>query len=350
MKRVIYILFGLIISFFMFLFFLGLYLTGPVSKESKEITFEVKRGDAYSSIASRLKESNLIKSEFMYKLYVKLENPTKLEVCVHNLNSNLNLSDLITKLSQKCNANPDSVRVTIPEGKNLEQVAEIISKSVNKSKSEIFSVWTSDKFVDEAIAKYDFLTSDVKNNKVRYALEGYLFPSTYELLNKDVSAEYIAYKMLDQMDKIYKKYLSDIKNSEYSFHKIMTMASLVEYEAILDEDRALVAGVFYNRVEAGDRFGSCATLGYAIDEWKITYTYSDMQVDSPYNTYKYSGFPPGPGGMPGEKSIIAAIKPTDTNYYYFMANVCDVNDSKTYFSVTLAEHDRKSKEMLTCFR
>ena len=105
-----------------------------------------------------------------------------------------------------------------------------------------------------------------------------------------------------------------ILKSKYTFHQILTMASIVEYEAILDEERPKIAGVFYNRLEnpGYETVGllqSCATLGYAIDQWKLIYSYADFQVDSPYNTYRYKGLPIGPGGMPGEPSIKAAIYP-----------------------------------------
>lgn len=349
MKKIYYLIGIIIISFFM-ITSVFLFLLSPISNSKEKVLFEVKNGQTYSTLGSQLAKQKLIRSEFAYKLYIKMTNPKILEACTHQLSADLNVAELIKELSLSCNSNNEALKITIPEGKNLEQVAEIVSKSINKTKKELFTVWTSSEFVNKAIEKYDFLTDEIKNKKIRYSLEGYLFPSTYEIANKDVDAEYIAYKMLDQMDVIYKKYQKDIEKSKYTFHQIMTMASLVEYEAILDEDRALIAGVFYNRLDAKDRFGSCATLGYAINDWKITYTYKDMQVDSPYNTYKYPGFPPGPGGMPGEKSIEAAVKPTETKYYYFMANVCDVNDNKTYFSVTSAEHDRKSKEMLGCLR
>lgn len=349
MNRVIYIILSIIASFLAILAIL-FYLTTPVKKDGKSVKFSINKGDAYSNIATRLKDEGLIRSELMYKVYIKFEKPSRLEVCEHSIKRGLSFDGIIKTLSTSCTENTNAVRITIPEGKNLEQVADIISKKINLTKEELIKVWTSTSFVDSMIEKYEFLNNDVKDSKIRYALEGYLFPSTYEFLNKEVSGETIAIKMLDQTSKIYNKNKVAIEKSNYSFHEIMTMASLVEYEAILDEDRALVAGVFYNREEANDRFGSCATLGYAINKWKLSYSTKDTQVDSPYNTYKYPGFPPGPGGMPSEKSIEAAINPAETKYYYFLANVCDVKDKKTYFSNTLAEHNQKKQDLLGCLR
>ena len=93
-------------------------------------------------------------------------------------------------------------------------------------------------------------------------------------------------------------------------------------------------------------FTSCATLGYAIDQWKLIYSYADFQVDSPYNTYRYKGLPIGPGGMPGEPSIKAAIYPEKHDYYYFMANVCDLENKVSIFAKTNAEHERNKSRYL----
>ena len=129
-------------------------------------------------------------------------------------------------------------------------------------------------------------------------------------------------------------------------HEILTLASIVEHEAILEEDRPKIAKVFLNRLDMGMKLQSCATIGYAINEWKLTYTNSDLAVDSLYNTYKYYGLPVGPGGMPSEASIKAVIYPDDNDYLYFLANVFDSNSKQTYYSKTYAEHQQKCLQYL----
>ncbi len=326
---------------------------GPVSKNDTLKEIEITKGNSYLTISKLLKDNKLIKSESFYKIYIKIFKPEKLEVCTYKLSENMGVKKIIQELEKGCKTNPDVVRVTIPEGRHIEEIAEIMASKTNNTKEQLLKAWNDKKFIDELIQKYEFITDEVKNSKIRYALEGYLFPSTYELLNKNVSPEYIANLMLDQMDKIYQKYKDDIKKSKYTFHEILTMASIVEYEAILDEERPIIAGVFYNRLENPNyetvgKLQSCATLGYAINKWKLIYLDSDKAVDNPYNTYYYQGLPPGPGGMPGEKSIEAAIKPAKTDYYYFMANVCDPNNKKSEFSKTYAEHARKAKVLENC--
>ena len=145
--------------------------------------------------------------------------------------------------------------------------------------------------------------------------------------------------MLNKTDEILSKYKEDIK--DFSIHELLTLSSIVEHEAILDEDRPKIARVFINRLNNNMKLQSCATIGYAIDEWKISYTLKDLETDSFYNTYMYEGLPVGPAGMPGEKSIKAVIYPDDNNYLYFLADVYDKNSTKTYYSNTYKEHQNK---------
>lgn len=330
--------------------FLGIYnlQIGPVSKNATKVPFEVPKSSTYLTIADDLKEKHLIKDPFYYKLYIRLNHPKELQAGKYLLDETMGVKGIIEVLESGSNYNPDVVTLQVPEGKTIEEVAEYASEVTNNTKEELLSVWDSEEFVKKAMEEYWFVTEDVLNPDIRHPLEGYLFPSTYELSNKDVDAEYIAGKMLSQMGNVLEKYKADIEQSEYSIHELLTMASIVEYEAILDEDRPMVSGVFYNRLKEGMKFQSCATLGYAIDEWKITYSQKDLETDSPYNTYYYEGFPVGPGGMPSKESIEAAIYPTSHDYFYFMANVCDVTSKKTYFSKTLEEHEEKVRKYLTC--
>ena len=195
------------------------------------------------------------------------------------------------------------------------------------------------------IDKYWFLTDVIKKEGIRYSLEGYFFPDTYSIL-KESKIEDITYKMLDKMDEVLSKYKEEISNSKFNVHEILTLASIVEHEAILDSDRPMIAGVFINRLDKSMKLQSCATVGYAINEWKLSYNYKDLQTDSPYNTYFYAGLPIGPGNMPGELSIKAVLRPTKHDYYYFLANVNDKDSKKTYYSKTYLEHSQKCVKYL----
>lgn len=327
-------------------------MLSPISKNNNEIIVEVQSGQTYSSIADTLKEKDLIRSDFIFKLFIKLNNINHLEAGNYKLKQNMSTREIVSLLSEGESFNPDAIYLTIPEGKHMVEIATYISELTGKSKEVYLNVWNNSEFVDDVIEKYWFVTDTVKNSNVRYALEGYFFPSTYELLNKDVTPEYIAFKLLDQMALILDKYKEQITASNYNVHEILTLASIVEYEAILDKDRNIIAGVFFNRLNDGWKLQSCATIGYAIDEWKLTYTSADMAVNSPYNTYYYTGLPVGPGNSPSEKSIEAVLNPTESDYYYFMSDVCldgYGEDNKVYYSKTIDEHQSYINKYLTCF-
>lgn len=323
-------------------------MLSPTGKANEEIEFEVESGESFNTIIEDLKEEDLIKSEFFFKIFLKIKNPSNLDAGIYKLNKGMNAGDLVNTLSKRNTFNKDAINITIPEGKHISDIAEILGESTNTTKEMYLDAWKNSEFLDTLINKYWFITDEIKNDKIRYPLEGYFFPSTYELLNKDVTPEYVAYKLLDQMEVVLNKYKEKIEESNYTVHELLTLASMVEYEAVLDEDRALISGVFYNRLNNDMKLESCATVGYAIDEWKLSYTNADLKVDSPYNTYVYGGLPVGPANMPSEKSIIAAINPEGSEYYYFLGDVCS-EDGKTYYSKTLSEHEEKVSQYLTCY-
>jgi len=323
------------------------FMLSPKDKNDEMIIFEIKEGQTYYDVAKELEENNIIKSSIAFKLYLKINKINKVEAGPYNISSSYSIKEIIEIFDKGSNVNKNVVSITIPEGKHITDIASYVSKLSGRESSYYLDIWQSKEFLDEVIEKYWFITEEIKNKDIKYALEGYFFPSTYELLTSDETPEYIAYKMLDQMQIILNEYKDSIEKSNYSVHELLTMASIIEHEAILDEDRPLIASVFYNRLDDGMLLQSCATVGYAIDEWKLTYTESDLDTKSPYNTYYYSGLPVGPGNSPSKESIDAAINPAESKYYYFMADICSEN-SKTYFSINYNEHQKKVNKYLGC--
>lgn len=317
--------------------------TSSVSKDSFEVKITIPKESTYLSISNLLKENNLIRSESFYKIYIKIFKPNNLKAGIYTLNRNMNVKEIVDTLEG--NVKSEEITITIPEGKHIEEVAEIISSKINMSKEDILLYWQNEEVLNSLIDKYWFLTDVIKKEGIRYSLEGYFFPDTYSIL-KESKIEDITYKMLDKMDEVLSKYKEEISNSKFNVHEILTLASIVEHEAILDSDRPMIAGVFINRLDKSMKLQSCATVGYAINEWKLSYNYKDLQTDSPYNTYFYEGLPIGPGNMPGELSIEAVLRPTKHDYYYFLANVNDKDSKKTYYSKTYSEHRRKCVKYL----
>jgi len=203
---------------------------------------------------------------------------------------------------------PEVFHVTVPEGLTIKQTAEKVAEQTEGAVTAV-------EF--EAAAKeggydYGFLEGSGGN------LEGFLFPKTYEVTEVETGRDVVV-KMLDQFGK--ETGTLDWERAQaYNLtrYDILIIASMVEKEAKFPEERPIIASVIYNRLKAGMKLQICATVHYALGAWKPELTYSDLEVDSPYNTYKVSGLPPGPICNPGFESIRAALYPEETDYLYYL--------------------------------
>ena len=312
---------------------------GPVSSDSKEIIFEVKEGDTYYSIGGKLENEELINSEFMYKIYLKLNPPSeKLKVGEYYLRKNMNLKEIITTLSGKSISN--DIIITFKEGKNMRYIASVIAQNTNNTEEDVYSLLSDKEYLKELISEYWFIDDSILNSNIYYPLEGYLYPNTYNFKNKDVTVKEIFKTLLDEMAKQIEPYRNEIQSSKYSFHQLLTMGSIIELEAKNSSDRSMVASVFYNRLNSNMPLGSDVTTYYAA---KVEMSERDLyqyELDSvnPYNTRSstMSGkLPVGPICNPSSSSILAALKPSSSDYYFFVAD----KNGKVYYTKTNEEHN-----------
>ena len=316
-------------------------LTGSVSKDQTLKEFTVETGQNYYSIVNELKENNLIKSEFFYKLYIKIHKPQSLQAGKYYLSESMSVNDIVNKLSKGNSYNPNAIKITFKEGINMRKIAKLISENTVNSTEDVYDTLSDSKYLDSLIEKYWFLTDDIKNTNIYYSLEGYLFPDTYEFRDKDVSVQEIFSVMLSEMARKLEPYKEELENSKYSVHQILTLASIVELEAANKDDRAKVAGVFYNRLNDNWSLGSDVTTYYAA---KVDLSERDLyqtEIDD-YNSYNTRNanmagkLPIGPICSPSLSSIVATIEPESTDYYFFVAD----KYKKTYFSKTYYEHNK----------
>ena len=342
MKKYTYIA-GFLVAFFVVLIVVCCTIykvnIGPVSKNSAMKQIEVESGETYLSISSKLKENNLIKSEFFYKLYVKLMNPEGLEKGKYSLSEDMGVEKIIKTLENGSDANIDAISITFVEGKNMRYIAKTISDNTNNTEEDVYSLLNDTNYLDSLISKYWFLTDEIKDNRIYYSLEGYLFPDTYQFKSKDVTVKEIFETLLDQMDKKLTPYKNDIQNSNYTVHQILTLASIVELEGVNVSDRFDVSGVFYNRLNSGWSLGSDVTTYYAskIDMNERDLKKSELDECNNYNTRNScmaGKLPVSPICNPGIESIEATINPNQHSYYFFVAD----KNKKTYFTKTNAEH------------
>ena len=316
----------------------SMYFNGikSVSKKSVEVTFTVNENETYSTLADDLKKAGLIKDELWYKVYIKINKPRNLQKGVYTLNKNMNVKKIINVLGNG-STYIETNRITFKEGKNMRSYIKTITEKTNIKEEEIINKLKDTAYLDKLITKYWFLKADIKNTNLYYSLEGYLYPDTYEFA-KDASIEEILETILDNTEEKLKKYEASISNNKYTVHELMTLASIVELESVGD-DRAGVAGVFYNRLNAKMPLGSDVTTYYAakIDMSERDLTQAELNSINGYNTRASSmagKLPIGPICNPSVLSIEAVLNPTKSNYLYFVAD----KNKKTYFSKTYNEH------------
>lgn len=313
----------------------------PMSKQNENITLKVTETDTYSSLGKTLYEKKLIRSELIYKIYIKLFlNNSHLEKGEYNLNQTMSLEDIIEILKKGNNYNPETVKITFVEGLNARQIAKIISENTNNNYEDVIRLLEDKTFAKKMINQYWFLTDEILNSKIYYPLEGYLFPDTYEFLNKDVKTETIIKTLLNEFGKKIEPYKEIIEKSKFNLNEIIILASIAELESLPGTDRKLVVGVFVNRLENNISLGSDMTAYYAykLDNINEGLTYSQFQnCSNPYNTRCNSklGLPVGPISNPGIDSIKGAIEYENKGYLYFVADC----HGKTYYSSSYTEFE-----------
>lgn len=320
------------------------FLLSAISSKSEIIEFKVDEGSSVYQVGKKLEKEKIIRSNLAYKIYVRLKGVNSYKAGVYKLDKSYNTKDIVNILTGNY-YKENGVTITFKEGKNIRGVAKEIAKNTNITESEFYAKLEDENYINSLISKYWFLTDDIKNKNIYYSLEGYLFPDTYTF-SYDVTIEKIIETMLDQTDKVFSKYKSYVDKSSYSINEIVTLASVVESEGIYDKDRKGIAGVFYNRLNAGMSLGSDVTTYYAfkIDLGDRDLTKAEINTYNPYNTRgpEMSGkLPIGAICNFGESSLSAVLSPTDSDYYYFVAD----KSGNTHFTKTYEEHQKVIKEL-----
>jgi len=342
MKKICIILISLIVLCSIIVLLIYKNGISAVSNNSELIEFEVTDGSSYMTISSALKEKNLIKSELMYKIFIKLNKPNVLEAGKYHLSEDMGVRKIVETLSN--GSKKETIKIIFTEGKNMRYIAKVISENTSNTEEDVFNLLKDKEYIDSLINEYWFLTDDIKNEKIYYPLEGYLFPDTYEIY-KDDNVKDIFKRMLDEMDSKLKTYKTEIENSKYSIHELITLASIVELEGAKSNDRSKVAGVFYNRLSHNWTLGSDVTTYYAekIDDWSVGLKLSQLNACNAYNTRGscVSRLPIGPISNPSMDSIKATINPEITKNYYFVAD-CDGN---TYLNTNEYGHNETIRKL-----
>lgn len=287
--------------------------------KSETILVQIPSGSSPNAIGDILLDKGLIRDLNVYKIYLRLNDKgTGFKAGDYSMTQSMSLEEITTLLEAGSNVKT-TTNITIQEGLTLLEIADVIDSQFSIDK-ERFLALAND--VSYFTADYPFLQDD---NIV--SLEGYLYPDTYNIyLNS--TEENIIRRMLSGFEEVYAVIIEGNMPEGMDLNSLMTMASIVEGEALLDAERPVVASVFFNRIEENWRLESCATVQYALGERKSVLTYADLEVESDYNTYQHFGLPPGPINSPGKASISAAVNPDSTDYMFFLA----IGDGSHYFT------------------
>lgn len=312
--------------------------------ESHEIPFTVTKGLSTMQIASQLEEADIINNKNIFIIYSKIHGAgNKIQAGEYVLNSNMTVAEIVEVLTAgKVVSN--SKNITIVEGLTNKQIAKYL---VNRN-----LIKTENDFQTALSEKYDFKFR-LEADKFKY--EGFLFPDTYTLSKENTVVDLVS-KMLNNFEsKITEQMLIDIESQERTLGDVIILASIIEKEVgrnketisaadveEMNKERKIVASVFYNRLEIGMGLESDATVNYVTGKSDRSVTIEDTKVNSPYNTYRFRGLPPGPISNPGIDSIMAAIYPDATDYLFFLNSP----DGKAYYAKTLAEHNENRAKYL----
>lgn len=328
----------------------------PVDASSKQyVTVQIPEGANVQTIGSTLEKSGLIKHGLVFGLYAKYKNYTDLKSGYYNLQKSMSTEDIIHELQKGGTAEaqePVLATLTIPEGYTIDQMAQAVGQLQGEFKepltADAFLAKVQDEnFISQEVAKYPSLLESLptKESGVRYRLEGFLFPATYSI-KESTTIESLIDEMLAAMDKTLAPHYSTIKSKNLTINELLTIASLVEKEGAKTEDRKLIAGVFYNRLNLGMPLQSNIAILYA--QGKLGQKISladdagiDTSINSPYNVYTNLGLMPGPVDSPSLDAIESSINQTKSENLYFVA---DVTDGKVYYASNKEEHDRNVAE------
>ncbi|WP_345944259.1 endolytic transglycosylase MltG [Erysipelothrix sp. strain 2 (EsS2-6-Brazil)] len=329
--------------------------TQSISKDSQTVLFNVNEGDTMSAVIDRLADEGIVRSSFFTKIKAKLGNHDQLYEGQFNLDKSWDVERILEYLEQPSyeHDKTGSVTITLIEGSWAKDIAKKISLKTNTKAERFLELWNDPKYIESLMSQYEVLSQDLlKNKDAKVLLEGYLYPDTYEF-NVNNTEEEITERLISNGNDKYQNYKNRIDASGMTPYQLLSLASIVEYEAPGYENMQDVAGVFINRLKQGMKLESSVTICYALyefEDWDDCESMTNNQIDSPYNTYRYEGITPGPILNPSESAIEAVLNYSHHDYLFFVANVkADKNDpdyGKIYYSKTFEEHDQRVKEIL----
>ncbi len=334
----------MILALLIVLIMLGLLIGGyfyiannlqPVDDISETIV-EIPSGSNLTQIAETLEDEEIVRNASIFRYYARFTGYNgNLQAGEYMFSGEVSPDDILEKIARG-DVVDSSVKFTIPEGLRADQVAERLDNQGLGDKDKFMELMD-----DREKWDYWFLGEVDENSKI--FLEGYLFPDTYRI-EADASEQEVIETMLNQFDENFSNEFRELKEGlKFNIDELMTLASIVEREAVLTEEQEKIAGVFYNRLSSEIYLEACATVEYVLQENKPVLSDEDTEIETPYNTYQNSGLPPGPIASPGLSAIEAALEPAEHDYMFFVARH---DGSRSHvFSETYQEHENAKEKI-----
>ncbi|MBS3970786.1 MAG: endolytic transglycosylase MltG [Clostridia bacterium] len=304
----------------------------PVEKDSdRYVVVEIKSNTGTHQIAQQLYDNGLIHNTLFFRLFVRNQGLDRhLKAGKYNLSPSMSLYEIVDRLQR---GQLNLISFTIPEGLTLEQIAASLERQ-GVADAQVFL-----RLAEEGDFIFPWM-DELPEGPLRF--EGFLFPDTYRI-PEGFSEAGIIQMMLDRFKEVFtEEYEARMNELGMNILEAVTLASIIEREIRKPEEQAMASAVFHNRLNRKMRLESCATIQYALGEVKEVLSYSDLEIASPYNTYRNDGLPPGPIAAPGKGAIHAALNPTDDDYLFFVAKP----DGSHHFSKTFREHEQAKNKYL----
>jgi UPF0755 protein len=309
-------------------------MTGAPTTEDTYIDFIITRGQGVNAISQNLKDSDIIKSKFAFEIYVWAKGVQgNIQAGSYRISRSNRLGQLVKILTQ--GSGPMEGRVTVIEGWSNKTIAEYLGQ-------QGFEI---DKFYDDAstVGAWQVNYPILSNIPADSSLEGFLYPDTYAV-TVDKNTEKLIGKMLDNFTLKISDGLEGFSflDEEFKLYDVIILASIVEKEVASFDDRQMVADIFLRRLAEGIGLQADSTINYLTNSGRARSTAKDLEIDSPYNTYKYRGLPPGPIGNPSIDSIKAVVNSKANEFYYFLTD----ENGKVYYAIDFAGHQRNRADYL----
>ncbi len=310
-----------------YIYYFNRYKSALDQTTKAKVTITIEKGDNAKNIAKYLKDINIIEDGWVFEWYVK-EKKLEKKILAGDfvLEAGINIPKIVDIIT-----NNTQIRVTIPEGYTIKDIDKLLkSKGITKS---IIGCSINCDFSD-----FSFLNLDRKN-----PLEGYLFPDTYFISKTGFDEKKFLDKLLHNFeDKVYLPNKDLFSSSNRTLDEVVNMASMIEKEALTYDERYIISGILWKRLDEGIALGVDATLRYEASNWETELTYKQLKTNTPFNTRLNLGLPPTPISNPGLESILAALKPRSSKYYYYLHD----KNQNIHYSVTNQEHSAKKLKYL----